>query len=280
MTKTNHLKIAIVQMSSSDNVEANCLQIKSQLNESLKMGKFDLIVFPENALYLRIDSTTPMKNFDLSEDIFQQLHQWCLVNKKTILLGSVPVRSHGDIYNATILIGPKERAKIVYKKIHLFDVDVEGVPQFRESDQFQRGVEPAVIDILGWKIGLSICYDLRFSELYLEYAKQEVDLIFVPAAFLVPTGKAHWHVLLRARAIESQCFVVAPAQKGPHISETKAERHSFGHALIVSPWGEVLVDLGEAASAIQIVELDHSQLSRVRKQIPMKNHRHLFNKTR
>jgi nitrilase len=129
------------------------------------------------------------------------------------------------------------------------------------------------MELKGWKIGLSICYDLRFSELFLTYAKQAVDLILVPSAFLVPTGRAHWHVLLRARAIEAQAYVLAAAQGGKHISG-KAQRETFGHTLAVGPWGEVISELEEAPGHI-IIELRPESITKVREQIPMDGHRRL-----
>ncbi|MEO0337565.1 MAG: nitrilase-related carbon-nitrogen hydrolase [Pseudomonadota bacterium] len=162
-----------------------------------------------------------------------------------------------------------------YSKIHLFDVDVEGQKPIRESDDFVAGTAPKIIEIEGWRIGLSICYDIRFSELYLHYVKSGVDLIAIPAAFLPPTGEAHWEVLQRARAIEAQCFVVSSAQSGEHQSvRSGAKRVSYGHGLAVDPWGRVLLNMGTEVGAEQMV-LSRSLLSRVRGQIPMGSHRKL-----
>jgi predicted amidohydrolase len=155
----------------------------------------------------------------------------------------------------------------------LFDVEVAGAPPVRESDYFNGGSEARVVEIDGWKFGLSICYDLRFAELYLRYAREKADVILVPSAFLVPTGEAHWHVLLRARAIEAQCFVAAPAQSGEHHSDSQV-RKTYGHSLVVDPWGKVLAELKESPQ-IQVVELDRELITKARRQIPMGGHRRL-----
>jgi predicted amidohydrolase len=151
----------------------------------------------------------------------------------------------------------------------LFDIQLAGQEAIRESDEFNHGDGPSILDIKGWKWGLSICYDLRFSELYSKYAHQAVDIISVPAAFLVPTGEAHWHTLLRARAIESQAFVVASAQSGSH----KGIRETYGHSLIVNPWGAILLDM--TTVGVSVMELKKSDIKRVREQIPMSSHRRL-----
>ncbi|NJM10425.1 MAG: hypothetical protein HC883_06135 [Bdellovibrionaceae bacterium] len=174
--------------------------------------------------------------------------------------------------NSTILFEAGKGPRVVYTKVHLFDVDVEGAPPVRESELFVNGDHPAILDFHGWKIGLSICYDLRFAELYLNYA-QAVDLILVPSAFLVPTGEAHWHTLLRARAIEAQAYVAAPAQGGEHGSGDQF-RSTYGHSLVVDPWGRVVVDM-KLETGLQTVELVREAIEKVRRQIPMKSHRRL-----
>jgi predicted amidohydrolase len=173
-----------------------------------------------------------------------------------------------------LFFAPGHPARVVYVKTHLFDVDVEGAPPVRESDHFVGGGGPATVELKGWKFGLSICYDLRFAELYLKYA-EAVDVILIPSAFLVPTGQAHWHVLVRARAIENQCFVAAPAQSGEHTSVASGpSRRTFGHSLVVDPWGAVLLDMEHAPGAA-VVELKRDLIEKARRQIPMQGHRRL-----
>ncbi|NJL72346.1 MAG: hypothetical protein HC888_12600, partial [Candidatus Competibacteraceae bacterium] len=194
---------------------------------------------------------------------------------ETDVLLTTPLRGDGKFRNCTIWFRAGHSPRIVYSKIHLFDVDVEGAPPVRESDHFHPGEAPAVLHVKGWKIGLSICYDLRFAELYLRYA-QSVDLILIPAAFLVPTGEAHWHVLVRARAIEAQAYVAAPAQAGGHrsVGRPSAVRATYGHSLVVDPWGVVLADLGSGVG-LKVVTLEREAIAKVRRQIPMAGHRRL-----
>src|SRR5690606_21217857 len=133
----------------------------------------------------------------------QNLAEEAQKNQMHVILGSVPWKEAAGVFNAMLWISPRGEIRIPYKKTHLFDVDVEGHKPVRESDDFVHGEGPQVIHVEGWKIGLSICYDLRFAELYISYSRIPVDMILIPSAFLVPTGEAHWHILNRARAIES-----------------------------------------------------------------------------
>jgi predicted amidohydrolase len=267
------LKISIAQLTSTDDFAANLRMVKD-LYLRAAAEKSELAVFPENTLYLRIQSGSKLKSVDLDGPEFNELKN--LVDSSgTSLMLTTPLKAGDKFSNSTVLLNPKENPRVVYSKIHLFDVDVEGAPRVRESDHFVNGSEAVLIDFRGWKLGLSICYDLRFPELYLNYA-QEADLILVPSAFLVPTGEAHWHVLLRARAIESQCYVAAPAQSGEHIShlDSAQVRKTFGHSLIVDPWGHVLEEIASGLD-IRTVELARTAIEKARRQIPMKAHRRL-----
>ncbi len=174
-----------------------------------------------------------------------------------------------------MLISPFAEPRIVYKKIHLFDITLEGQKPIRESDVFTNGEMSTVFEIDGIKFGSSICYDIRFAELYNLYAKQEVDVILIPAAFLVKTGKAHWDVLLRARAIENQSYVLAPAQTGKHQSTSSEQsRETYGHTTAVGPWGDVIECLSDGMD-ILFVNIDPENCRAVRRQIPMNSHRRL-----
>ena len=272
------MKISIVQMCSSNTLAYNERQLFSQL-EKVPQG-VELVFTPENVLYLAVpahpsETGRPACVFDFKESVFDRLKQYCAGRKCEIVLGSVPMEDNTGVYNATCVVDA-HNINVVYKKIHLFDVDVGGEISLRESASYQHGAEPCVIDIKSWRLGLSICYDVRFAELYSHYARQQVDIICVPAAFLVRTGRAHWHTLLRARAIESQAFVIAAAQCGVHQSQTSSHtRKSFGHSLIISPWGEVLAEAGPDTLEVLSLELDKHDLRKVRQQIPMHEHRRL-----
>ena len=264
-----NLKIGVAQMTSRDDFAQN-LSTVTRLYESACEQGAGLVLFPENTLFFRIRSGSAIQGFE-----WEQLKTLGHAVDKSgaALLLSTPVKTaDGKFTNSTVFIEPGLAPRIVYSKVHLFDVDVQGAPPVRESDYFLNGEGPRVLEYCGWKIGLSICYDLRFAELYLAYA-QKVDLILVPSAFLVPTGEAHWHTLLRARAIEAQAYVAAPAQSGEHKSGDQV-RKTYGHSLVVDPWGRVMADLN-GGEGVTVVELSPEAITKVRKQIPMNAHRRL-----
>lgn len=270
------MRVGVIQMTSTENVSAN---IKSALAalEKLRKKKCDIITLPENALYLAINKTKlqTAPHFSLKEIFWRKFQKFADKENCVIFVGSIPFLKSKKKYNATVMIAPDRAPRVVYKKIHLFDVDVVGAPPSRESDIFTHGSKPNIVKVKGWKVGLSICYDLRFSELYKFYAESGVDLILVPSAFLVPTGLAHWHVLLRARAIECQAYVVAAAQCGRHVNAQGMVRETFGHSLMVGPWGEVINDAGGKGEFLMVEDLTRERLNKVRTQIPMAKHRRL-----
>lgn len=268
------LKVGIVQLNNNENLQNNLEIIKASIVKVAKLGA-KVVCFPENSLFLRIDKTKKIEvATDLKEKYWQELAGLANELQVHILLGSVALKqkSKRKFLNSTVYIQPGKSAKSVYSKIHLFDVDVDGAPVSRESEYFDHGNSGQIIDIEGWRWGLSICYDLRFPELYRSYMKKAVHVMFVPSAFLVPTGKAHWHVLLRARAIENQAYVVAPAQSGEHQSVNGHTRYTYGHSLVVAPWGEVLMDLEKSGYDCAVIELTTDRLLWVQGQIPARSH--------
>jgi predicted amidohydrolase len=185
-------------------------------------------------------------------------------------VGSLAVLTEtGKVANRSFVIDREGQIRATYDKIHLFDVDLPSGESWRESNVYSPGGNVVVVSgtPVG-KLGLTICYDLRFPGLFARLAESDTDVIAVPAAFTVPTGKAHWHVLLRARAIEAGLFVVAAAQAGLH----EDGRTTFGHSLVADPWGEVLLDMGEQ-KGIGFADIDLSRISDVRARIPALNHR-------
>jgi len=191
-------------------------------------------------------------------------------NRIWLHLGSLAVLVQGDkIANRGFVIDREGQVRARYDKIHLFDVDVPTGESWRESAVYSHGKDAVLVSgtPVG-KLGLTICYDLRFPGLFARIAEADADVISVPAAFTVPTGRAHWHILLRARAIEAGLFVVAAAQVGRH----EDGRQTFGHSLVVDPWGEVLLDMGEE-KGVGFADIDLSRISDVRSRIPALNHR-------
>lgn len=185
-------------------------------------------------------------------------------------LGSLAVRSdEGKIANRSFVIDAEGAVRARYDKLHLFDVDLPTGESWRESNTYSPGQSVVLVDSTPvGTLGLTICYDLRFPGLFARLAEAGADLISVPAAFTVPTGKAHWHVLLRARAIEAGLFVAAAAQVGHH----EDGRETFGHSLVVDPWGEVLLDMGEEPG-LAFAEIDLKRITDVRARIPALSHR-------
>lgn len=286
----NSINIAIVQMTAVDSLAANLAQfelifnsIKNQqshqteiLAPSVISTSPDLICFPENCLFLRIKSSDPIEGFELSHSSFLWISEWAKRLGSCIHLGAVPLIIEGKLYNSSMWFGKDGSIQAGYQKIHLFDIALEGQAPIRESDVFARGQAPVIREFNGWRIGESICYDVRFSELYSYYAYNNVDLILIPSSFLVETGQAHWEVLLRARAIESQCFVVASAQVGVHrsLKHIGSERRTFGNSMIVDPWGAISLNLGNE-EGVQIYTLHKKAIQKVKNQIPMPDHRRL-----
>jgi len=274
---SDSLKVAVCQLTSIDDFQSNLKQILSLLGR-LESDAPDLVCFPENALYFRMRDGAIVPGIEPRDAIVQAILQWAVRVGSVVHLGSVPLKRGGRLYNASLVLTSDGTVHDTYSKIHLFDVDVEGSKPHRESDTFVHGAEPAVFSVKGWKFGTSICYDLRFAELYLHYAKLEVDALLIPSAFLVPTGQAHWEVLTRARAIESQAYVLAAAQGENHYGTQGGSRATYGHSMIIDPWGEILVQTPTGFTDEQRILraiLSRERINRVRAQIPMKSHRRL-----
>ncbi|MCB9072350.1 MAG: carbon-nitrogen hydrolase family protein [Bdellovibrionaceae bacterium] len=278
------LKVALIPMTSTDRVEVNVRNILKSL--AIIDQKLDVVFLPENSLYFNFNAKLDKTHvIHATLEALEPLKEWAKSHHTVVHLGGVPFFIGDQVSNTSLLIDTNGKIKPVYQKIHLFDVDIPD-RRVRESDNFTPGVSPAILEINGWRIGLSICYDLRFSELYVYYHEQNVDAIVVPSSFLVETGRAHWEVLLRARAIEAQSYVLAPAQMGVHKSELKPEvatRTTWGESMVIGPWGEVLarsasfdrqqntdIDLKPL-----VVELNKEPIEKVRSQMPTLSHRRL-----
>ena len=266
MTQTPNLRVALAQMCSADTHEANIATVTALAAEAAA-GAAQLLALPEVAgLMNRNPETSARQVVTASADPFiAACRDLAAKHGLWVHTGSTPVRGpDGRFLNHSTLIDATGAIVAEYDKIHLFDVALEGQAPIGESKRFAPGTRAALAQTPWGPFGLSICYDLRFPYLYRAYAQAGAVLMFIPSAFTVPTGRAHWEVLLRARAIETGAFVLAAAQAGQHADG----RQTYGHALAVDPWGAVLADLGEDAPAIRLIDLDLGAVARARAQIP------------
>jgi predicted amidohydrolase len=270
---------SIVQLQSGDDVSKNIQTIKEILLEIGNSSvRTNIVLFPENAFFLNIGkSSGNAPAIDLQDgNIWREFQDWSTQNECLVLFGSVPIKSieNRKLMNAMVAIYPgMNMGKVVYQKLHLFDVDVPGDRKYLESLNFTAGTKPEVLEWQGWKIGLSICYDLRFSYLFDYYAKNDCDAVVVPAAFTLKTGTKHWQTLLKARAIESQYYVLAAAQAGEHRNSAGEVRMTYGHSLVIDPDGEVLRQLDEKTVGWFSIEMKKELISKVRTEMPMRQHR-------
>jgi predicted amidohydrolase len=267
------VRVALVQTTSTDDVAANLAAASRGVEEAAERGA-SLVALPENFAFLRREGGPIPCAQGLEGEIVGCLRALARRLRIRILGGSFPeaVPNEARAFNTSVLISPEGELEAVYRKIHLFDVDLaaSGGGVYRESAFIAPGRELVVAQTPEAAIGLSVCYDLRFPELYRALAARGAQILAVPSAFTRETGKDHWEVLLRARAIENQAFVLAPAQCGRH-SETRA---SHGRSLVVDPWGVVLAQAGDRPCVV-LADLDLAELARVRASLPALDHRRL-----
>jgi predicted amidohydrolase len=266
------MRLAAVQMTSTDDVAANLAAAERLLDEAAAAGA-QLAALPENFAYLRREGVRAPCAQGLDGEIVGFLREAARRHAFWLLGGSFPEDAgDGRVFNTSVLLSPEGALEAVYRKIHLFDVDLraQGGAEFRESAAIAPGQEVVVAKTPFGGLGLSVCYDVRFPELYRAQSERGVRFLAVPAAFAVETGRDHWEVLLRARAIENQAFVVAPAQCGRH----SPERASYGRSLIVDPWGLVLARAPDRPCTI-VAECDLDAQDRLRGSLPALAHRRL-----
>jgi deaminated glutathione amidase len=270
------LRVAVCQMTSVDDAALNLQQMSELLESVATQGGAQIAFFPENCLYMRLKEGEAIPGLSLQDEVFRQAEKMAAKFDIDLHFGSVPLRLSGDkLFNSSVFIPAGKPAVATYQKIHLFDIALEGQAPICESDVFGHGENAKVIESHGWKLGQTICYDLRFSELFHLYVKQHVDVILVPSAFLITTGQAHWEILLRARAIESQSYVIAAAQAGVHQGASGGRRETYGRSLVIDPWGKVLWEGGGKSPEARVIDLTRQNIDQVRGQIPMKSHRRI-----
>jgi len=259
---------AAVQMTSTPNLQENLTEVEALITEAVNRGA-TLVGLPENFAFLGPEQEKIEKCATIAEYTETFLIEAAKRHNVTLLGGGYPSPTGtGKFFNVALLVGPQGQVLGRYQKLHLFDVDLPDGNTYRESDTVVAGDRVVVADAgeLG-KIGLSVCYDLRFPELYRELTLQGAEVLVVPSAFTAYTGKDHWRPLLRTRAIENTCYVIAPAQVGLHY----ARRQTYGHAMIIDPWGNVLADAGDT-ERMAIARIDPQRLAQVRQQLPVLEH--------
>ncbi|MDJ0946794.1 MAG: carbon-nitrogen hydrolase family protein [Kiloniellales bacterium] len=270
---TGRFTVGLVQMTSGRDLGPNIEAATALIRDARDRGA-DFVLTPETTTMmeprrrLTLEKARPEAEHEgvtAFSALAAELELW-------LLIGSMTVGLDGEkVANRSFLFDPAGRIAARYDKIHMFDVEIPDGQSYRESSTYQAG-SAAVTTTLPWGIlGLSVCYDLRFPQLYRGLAQAGADFLTVPAAFTEFTGQAHWHVLLRARAIETGCFVFAPAQCGEHAEG----RRTYGHSLVVAPWGEILADGGEAP-AVVTAEIDPARIAEARRMVPALGHDRRF----
>ena len=268
-------RLGLIQMCAGDDPAQNAQTAADMVNEAADQGA-DFVLTPEvtNCLsssrtHQRAVLTSEDQDITLStlRDVAAKRGVWVLIGSLGLSAGD----ADGRFANRSFLITPTGDIAARYDKIHMFDVDIGDGESFRESDGYRPGDQAVVAQTDFAPVGMSICYDLRFPYLYRDLAQAGAQILTVPAAFHPVTGAAHWHVLLRARAIETGCFVVAPAQTGTHPTTRGKPRQSYGHSLVVAPWGDVLADGGTDAGIV-FADIDLKQVAEARKRVPSLTH--------
>ena len=266
-------RAAAIQMTSVPDLDKNLAQAEELIDLAVRQGA-ELVTLPENFSFLGNEEAklAQVETICIASETF--LKTMAQRYQVTLIGGGYPVPAkEGKVFNTALLVSPEGQPLMRYEKAHLFDVNLPDGNTYRESSSVISGQRlPDVYPSKEFGIlGLSVCYDVRFPELYRHLSQQGAEVLVVPAAFTAFTGKDHWQVLLQARAIENTCYVIAPAQTGFH----NARRQSHGHAMIIDPWGMVLADAG-TQPGVAIAEINPSRLARVRRQMPSLSHRVFF----
>lgn len=265
---------AAIQMASSPNVSANLMEAARLVGKAAEAGA-KLVVLPENFALMGQHDTDKLAHAEAegSGPIQDALARMAAQNGVWLVGGTMPIagKASGKVRAACLVLNEQGKTVARYDKIHLFDVNVPGSEeQYRESETIEAGEAALLLDTPFGRLGVAICYDLRFPELFRYMAAQGMDLLAVPAAFTAKTGAAHWELLIRARAVENLCYVVASNQGGFHING----RETFGHSMVVGPWGETLSCLPSGAG-MACAEIDLERMGKVRRAFPVLEHRRL-----
>jgi predicted amidohydrolase len=269
------MRAALVQLTSGDDPEENLSATIGWLRQAA-LGGADLILTPEvtNCVSTSRETQRAVLQFEEDDKTLSAIRLEAKRLKKWILIGSLALKTtdaDGRFANRSFMIDPNGEIHARYDKIHMFDVDVSETETYRESAGFRPGNQAIACETPLGIVGMTICYDLRFPALHRSLAEAGAQILTIPAAFSPVTGEAHWDVLLRARAIETGCFVLAPAQTGSHAQTSGKERKTYGHSMAISPWGEIIVDAG-TDEGVTFVDIDINDVAKARQRIPSLKH--------
>lgn len=268
------MKAALLQLTSSDDPVDNLAVTRGLIAQAAAQGA-GFVLTPEVTNCVSMDRTHQAAVLETEQDdlTLAGLSETAAQHGIWLSVGSLALKggAAGRFVNRSFLIAPDGSIAARYDKIHMFDVQVSETETYHESSGYAPGAMAVVADAGFAKVGLTICYDLRFPYLHRALAKAGADILLVPSAFSPVTGAAHWEPLLRARAIETGCYVLAAAQTGSHAAKSGKARETYGHSLAISPWGEVLADAGTACG-IAFVDIDASEVSKARARIPALTH--------
>ena len=254
------MRVALIQITVGSNFDENFKKSKKFLRDSLSTNP-DFILLPECFLFLSSKSKILI---EMHHDSIEYFKNFSKMNKVYLLLGSLPITENDKLFNRSILINPSGDIISIYDKVHMFDVTLKNGESYKESDFYSSGSELKMTNVLGHSIGHTICYDLRYPKMFRALAKKGSQIIVVPSAFTHTTGKAHWHSLIKARAIENGVFILAPNQWGVN----NENRSTYGHTLIVDPWGETLAEAKDG-EMIVTAELDLNRVRDCQNAIPV-----------
>ncbi|MEM7250711.1 MAG: carbon-nitrogen hydrolase family protein [Pseudomonadota bacterium] len=266
---STQFKIACVQTTSERDIDSSMEHVGALIREAAAAGA-DFITTPECVSMMEPKRRLVLEKArdEASDPGLQSFCELARETERWLLAGSLIIKVEEErCANRSFLIDPTGQVVAHYDKVHMFDVDLQNGESYRESRTYRPGTRAVVADLPWAKLGMTVCYDMRFPYLYRTLAHAGATIISVPAAFTRPTGKAHWHTLLRARAIETGCFVVAPAQCGEH----PGGRKTYGHSVIIDPWGEILAEAGEVPEVITAT-IDVARIDEVRQMVPSLGH--------
>jgi predicted amidohydrolase len=273
------IRAALIQLNSGDDPAENVEQVSAYMRQAAGQGA-EFILTPEvtNCVSTSRTQQNAVLTYEEGDQTLKQMRSLASELGVWVLIGSLGLKTHdsdGRFANRSFMISPDGNIAARYDKIHMFDVQVDENESFKESASYRPGGQAVVAETSFGKVGMSVCYDLRFAYLYRDLAKAGAQILTVPAAFSPVTGAAHWETLLRARAIETGCFVLAPAQTGQHPAQRGRVRKTFGNSLAVAPWGEVIAH-GGVEPGITLVDIDLREVEDARNRVPSLNHDRVY----